>query len=72
MKTTPESNMKSPNLHPGSTESVQRGCTCAILDNNHGYVAPWSPDGWWITAGCPLHAPGESRNDVVQIPLEED
>lgn len=37
----------------------KQGCTCAVLDNNHGRFAPWPPDGWWITEGCPLHAPAQ-------------
>ena len=45
--------MSKPN--PGSDEARKHGCTCAILDNNHGKFAPWPPDGWWITAGCPVH-----------------
>jgi hypothetical protein len=28
-----------------------------VIDNNHGKWAPHPPDGWWITAGCPIHAP---------------
>ena len=42
--------------NPGSRDAIDRGCTCAVLDNNHGLYAPWPPDGWWITAGCPLHS----------------
>jgi hypothetical protein len=33
------------------------GCLCAVLDNGHGRVCPYPPDGWWITEGCPVHAP---------------
>lgn len=47
--------MEKPN--PGSEKARLMGCICAVLDNNHGRVAPDPPDGWWITAGCPLHAP---------------
>lgn len=36
--------------NPGSPEAVGAGCTCAVLDNNRGRVAPHPPDG-----GCPLH-----------------
>ena len=42
---------------PGSPGAIKRGCICAVLDNNHGRFAPWPPDGWWITEGCPVHAP---------------
>lgn len=44
--------------NPGSDEAREAGCICAILDNNHGTRPPYPPDGWWITAGCPVHAPG--------------
>lgn len=46
---------KKPN--PGSKAAIKQGCTCAVLDNNHGGFPPYPPDGWWITAGCPVHAP---------------
>ncbi len=42
--------------NPGSDEARKRGCICAVLDNNHGKFAPYPPDGWWITDGCPVHA----------------
>jgi hypothetical protein len=41
----------------GSPAALAAGCICAVLDNNHGRHAPWPPDGWWITKGCPVHAP---------------
>lgn len=41
--------------NPGSDEALAKGCICAVLDNNHGRSAPWPPDGWWITQGCPQH-----------------
>lgn len=44
-------------LNPGSDEAKALGCTCATLDNNHGKWAPWPPDGWWVTEGCPVHSP---------------
>lgn len=42
--------------NPGSHEARDAGCICAVLDNNHGRYAPWPPDGWYITMGCPVHA----------------
>jgi hypothetical protein len=48
---------KTPN--PGSEEARAQGCTCPILDNNHGKAAPWPPDGWWMVEGCPVHNPKE-------------
>lgn len=50
--------------NPGSDDALNRGCVCAVLDNCHGRFAPHPPDGWWITAGCPLHdPPARERND---------
>lgn len=42
--------------NPGSREAVAAGCLCAVMDNNHGRFAPWPPDGWWVTEGCPIHS----------------
>jgi hypothetical protein len=42
---------------PGSDAAVAAGCICAVLDNNHGRWAPFPPDGWYITVGCPVHEP---------------
>lgn len=59
---------------PGSDEAIDAGCTCPILDNAHG--KGWLCSGeFWITEGCPLHAPtagidhilGASVSDV-QLP----
>lgn len=41
---------------PGTTEAVEQGCTCPVMDNNHGQFKPW-PGNWWVTQGCPLHDP---------------
>lgn len=43
--------------NPGSRNAVGQGCTCAVLDNNHGHYPPWPPNGWYITVGCPVHHP---------------
>ena len=44
--------------NPGSPEALDRGCTCAVLDN-HGGNGEWLPGHdtplFWITDGCPLH-----------------
>ena len=40
---------------PGTRETGSKGCTCAVLDNNHGQRPPYQPSGWWITQGCPQH-----------------
>lgn len=52
-----------PAPNPGSEEAVKKGCTCPVIDNARGKGFPW-PDAegnlatsFWITSGCPLHAP---------------
>ena len=45
--------------NPGSNAAIDQGCTCAVLDNNHGQFPALPPDGWWITVGCPVHHPEE-------------
>jgi hypothetical protein len=45
--------------NPGSDEAINQGCICAVLDNFHGKTPPWAPNGWWITEGCPVHAPAK-------------
>ena len=50
---------KKPN--PGSSEAKEQGCRCAVMDNNHGKFPPFGTEddpAWYITEGCPLHAPG--------------
>lgn len=42
--------------NPGSEEALAAGCLCAVMDNNHGKWKPWTGH-WWITEGCPVHAP---------------
>lgn len=46
--------------NPGSDEALDAGCTCPVLDNNHGKRSPWpgkdgAGDGWWMLADCPYH-----------------
>jgi len=52
--------------NPGSPEALLVGCICAVLDNNHGEFAPYPPDEWWITAGCPVHAPTKEHTDATE------
>lgn len=52
--------------NPGSDAAVERGCTCPVMDNGRGRFPPYSPDGWWITGGCPLHDPNVPR-DVADV-----
>lgn len=42
---------------PGSDAAIDLGCTCAVLDNNHGRGA-YEIDGrpqFWINGGCKIH-----------------
>jgi len=47
---------------PGSSAALMQGCTCPVLDNNHGKWAPWPPDGWWISEDCPVHQGAPREN----------
>ena len=49
-------------LQPGRRDSVEKGCTCPVLDNAHGQG---NEGQFWISAGCPLHGrkPKEAPND---------
>ncbi len=47
--------------NPGSQAAINRGCTCPVIDNHHGEGVPMSGGTqFWMTAGCPVHAPGPS------------
>jgi len=43
--------------NPGSDEAIKKGCTCPVLDNSHGKGYLLQKDIFWITDGCPIHAP---------------
>jgi hypothetical protein len=49
--------------NPGSDKAKFIGCKCAVMDNERGRgILTVGKDGklepaWWITQGCPLHAP---------------
>lgn len=50
---------KPPN--PGSDEAVSAGCTCPVLDNNHGagiYTTENGVTAFVFDTGCPLHGEG--------------
>lgn len=45
--------------NPGSDQALLKGCLCAVMDNCHGQGVPDGKGGrtFWITLGCPVHAP---------------
>ena len=42
---------------PGSKSAINKGCTCPVIDNNHGKgVSTLSGDIlFWMDDGCPMH-----------------
>lgn len=52
--------------NPGSKEAVEQGCTCPVLDNAHGKGIFGLGEEWWITDGCPLHAPKDGGKDETE------
>lgn len=45
--------------NPGSKEALARGCTCPVLDNNHGAGIKLSESDmptFWFNPNCPVHA----------------
>ena len=44
-------------MNPGSDDAIRYGCTCPVFDNSHGHGYLLQPGIFWITDGCPLHAP---------------
>jgi hypothetical protein len=46
--------------NPGSAEAVQRGCQCAVMDNEYGRGCGEQDERgnplFWISGNCPLHA----------------
>jgi len=48
--------------NPGSDAALTAGCTCPVIDNCHG--KGFGPDPrFWVSGGCPLHAPEQELND---------
>ncbi len=65
---------RDPRPRPGSDEALRYGCTCDIRDNNHGQRAPYPPNGWYVTGGCPVHDPDNGITDAgtAGIPVSDD
>ena len=43
-------------MNPGGFLAVKKGCTCPVMDNNHGQGIP-SDKGllFWSNGDCPIH-----------------
>lgn len=52
--------------NPGSEAAFAQGCTCPILDNNHGKGSDWGDGKFWITARCPLHDDQEATSTTSE------
>lgn len=49
--------------NPGSEEALDQGCTCPVVDNNHGRGS-YKGTGFIYSADCPLHGvDNELRED---------
>jgi hypothetical protein len=49
--------------NPGSRKALDAGCICAVLDNNHGRWSPFPSGDFWVTEGCPVHAPFSTQSN---------
>lgn len=45
--------------NPGSKEAIEQRCICPVIDNHYG-AGFGDPLKFWITGGCPVHAPGQA------------
>ena len=41
--------------NPGSDEAIANGCTCPVLDNEHGKGSGWGEGCFWMNNACPIH-----------------
>jgi hypothetical protein len=54
-------------LNPGSSEALEWGCLCPVLDNAHGAGCGMT-DGdngitFWVSEECPLHGSRQDEPD---------
>jgi len=47
--------------NPGSDDALAEGCTCPVLDNNHGDPELGRIRGFVVIEGCPLHWKAETE-----------
>lgn len=45
--------------NPGSSEALDQGCRCPVLDNSHGIGYLGVPGRWAYSGDCPLHSGGD-------------
>ena len=57
-------------LNPGSPEAVQYGCTCPVLENNMGQVAPLPDDHWYVDVNCALHGNGLAVDTIPPLNID--
>lgn len=60
-------------LNPGSVLAIDKGCTCAVMDNLYGEGVPDGDGGYnfWISGDCPLHGwDNEGTEDHIDV-IEE-
>lgn len=51
--------------NPGSPDALQRGCTCAEMDNHHGEgFLMHGKRSFWISTDCHLH---NGRSPTVEV-----
>lgn len=58
-------------LAPGSKLAVKKGCKCPVIDNGHGRGAYTDEKGipqYWMSEGCPIHAPYVKLNSPEETP----
>ena len=54
--------------NPGSARAVDEGCLCAVFDNGRGSGFIVNRElSFWITMGCPLHAPISEHTTVWEM-----
>lgn len=53
-------------LTPGSPAAGKAGCTCPVMDNNHGKGFMRPPSGqpmFYMSSDCPLHGERKKKNE---------
>ena len=48
--------------NPGSDKAIKMGCTCPVMDNNHGKGFMYRGEKcFYFDSNCPLHCPKEEE-----------